>query len=170
MAEKSRAYYEEDLRGIEPCSEAEMKELIPRILSGDRTARNRFVEGNLHRVYDAAAFFATETVQFMDLVQEGNLKLMLLSQELSSDAASYGAFLNREINTAMEDYVTEEEDSERAKEELKVRLNVLDEVCVRLAEEYGREATAEEVAEKMNMDPDDVRYLMKIALSAIKRD
>ena len=59
---------------------------------------------------------------------------------------------------------------DRAKEELKVRLNVIDEVCVRLAEEYGREETAEEVAEKMKMDPEDVRYLMKIALSAIKRD
>ena len=170
MADKSRAYYEEELRGIEPCSEEEMRGLVPAVLRQDRAARDRFIEGNLHRVYDAAAFFTTEAIPFMDLVQEGNLRLLELMNTLKEDCGSYGTLLNREINEAMEHYVTEEEDSLRAKEELKVRLNVIDEVCVRLAEEYGREATAEEVAEKMQMSVEDVRYLMKIALSAIKRD
>ena len=169
MAEKSKAYYEEDLQGITDCTEEEMQDLVRRIHAGDERAKDRFVEGNLRRVYEAAAFFETENIQLMDLVQEGNLKLLMLLHDLPEDA-SYGALLNREINSALEDYVSQEEDSDRAKEELKVRLNVIDEVCVRLAEEYGREATAEEVAEKMNMDPEDVRYLMKIALSAIKRD
>ena len=169
MAEKSKAYYEEDLKGIEPCSEEEMRALFPMILENDKNARDRFVEGNLHRVYEAAAFFATETIQFMDLVQEGNLQLLMLLSSLPEATDDLGSFLNRKINSAMENYVAEEEDSDRAKEELKVRLNVIDQVCVRLAEEYGREATAEEVAEKMKMDVDDVRYLMKIALSAIKR-
>ncbi len=170
MAEKSRAYYEEELRGIEPCTEEEMKQLVPALLCQDRKARDRFIEGNLHRVFDAAAFFTTENISFMDLVQEGNLRLMELTGSLNENCNSFGTLLNREINEAMENYVTEEEDSMRAKEELKVRLNVIDEVCVRLAEEYGREATAEEVAEKMQMSVDDVKYLMKIALSAIKRD
>ncbi|MBR3036815.1 MAG: hypothetical protein IKI54_05945 [Lachnospiraceae bacterium] len=169
MAEKSKAYYEEDLQGITDCTEEEMQDLALRIRAGEKEARDRFVEGNLRRVYEAAAFFETEKIQFMDLVQEGNLKLLMLMSDLPERGA-YGALLNREINSALEDYVTQEEDSDRAKEELKVRLNVIDEVCVRLAEEYGREATAEEVAEKMKMDPEDVRYLMKIALSAIKRD
>ena len=72
MAEKSRAYYEEELRGIEPCTEDEMKQLVPALMCQDRKARDRFIEGNLHRVFDAAAFFTTKNISFMDLVQEGH--------------------------------------------------------------------------------------------------
>jgi len=47
---------------------------------------------------------------------------------------------------------------------------VIDEVCVRLTEEFGREPTAEEVAMKIGREPSEVKYLMRIALSAIKKD
>ena len=71
---------------------------------------------------------------------------------------------------AMEAFLESEEEAQKAGEELKTMLNVIDEVCVRLTEDLGREPTAEEVAEKIGRDPSDVKYLMRIALSAVKKD
>ncbi|GEM_PF-4517675 len=173
MAEKSKAYYGEELALIEKCSEDEMKELIPLVVSGDRNAENRMIEGNLYRVYEAAGYFATEKISFMDLVQEGNIALVLLLRGLKNSKNPVRGLSRRmdiAIKDAMESFVSEEEESLRAAEEMKVRLNVMDEVCTRLAEEYGREATAEEVAEKMDMEPDSVRYLMRVALAALSKE
>ena len=174
MAEKSKAIYESDILGIEKCAEEEMKGLLGQMSSGDKKAENRLIEGNLYRVYEAAAFFESEKVSFMDLVQEGNLAMLLCARTLAKNGLkgrqTVGKQLDISIKEAMEAFVSSEEESYRAAEELKIKLNVIDEVCVRLAEEYGREATSEEVAEKMQMDPDDVRYLMRIALSAIQKE
>ena len=74
------------------------------------------------------------------------------------------------IRYAMEAYKEQENEAYKAGVELKTKLNVMDEVCVRLAEQYGREATAEEVADVMKMDVDDVKYLMRIALDAVQKE
>ena len=77
--------------------------------------------------------------------------------------------LDLAVFNAVRAALEEEQDEKKAGEELTARLNVIDQVCMKIAEEKGREATVEEVAEIMKMDPGDVRYLMQIALSALKK-
>ena len=78
--------------------------------------------------------------------------------------------MNTAIHEALRSFASQEDDSKRAGEELSARLNLLNDVCVKLAEELGREATAEEVGKKVSMDPDDVKYLMRIALAAVNKE
>ena len=68
------------------------------------------------------------------------------------------------------EFLDAEEDSRKAGQELSDKLNLMDKACVLLAEKHGREATAEEVAEALEMEVDEVRYLMRIALNAIKKE
>ena len=170
MAGKTKEMYFQELEGILPCSEEELKELFPKAFAGDEKARNRLIEGNLYRVYEAAAYFSHSHARFMDLVQEGNIALMLKISEISAFTDNTESEIDEEIRKAMEAYKASENEAYKAGVELKTRLNVMDEVCVKLAEDLGREPTEEEVAEKMGMDPEDVKYLMKIALSALKRE
>ena len=170
MPDQSREYYERELAGIKPCTEEEMEALFPAAYFGDKEAVSRLVEGNMYRVSEAAAYFSRSDIPFMDLVQEGNMALFLFctSEELYSEATSYR--MDGAIREAMESFIENEEESQKASEELKTVLNVIDEVCVRLTEEFGREPTAEEVAVKIGREPSEVKYLMRIALSAIKKD
>lgn len=165
--EKSKALYKEEIDAIVPCTAEEMMDLF---LSKDEESMNRLVEGNLYRVYEAASYFSSDVTNFMDLVQEGNMALFLFLTECEDYDEFFESHITAAIHNAMQDFADLEEDNNKASEELKVRLNVLDEVCVRLASELNREATAEEVAEAMQMDVEDVRYLMKIALSAITKE
>jgi len=168
--EKVIDLYDEELSTIHPCTEEEMIDLFEKKVNGDTSAEDRLLEGNLHLVKEAAAYFESETVPEMDLIQEGNIALLLAIRSTKAYRKDTEAVFTTAIRGAMEDYLEQEENSTKAADELKVRLNVMDEVCVRLANELGREATAEEVAEKMQMEVSDVKYLMRIALSAIKRD
>lgn len=170
MADKSRMYLEAELAGIEKCTDEEIQGLLPLAYSGDKEAVSRLVEGNMYRVVEAAGYFQTEDIPFMDLLQEGNMALFLFctSEEYGDEYSSMR--MDAAIREAIESFVEEEEDSHRASEELKTTLNVIDEVCVQLTDKLGREPSTEEVAEMMKMDADDVKYLMRIALNAIKKD
>ena len=171
MAEdNSRFYFERELSQITPCTEEEMEELFSRAGFGDKEALSRLVEGNMFRVAEAAHYFSRNKIQYMDLIQEGNMALFLFcsSEEFFDENTPYR--MDNAIREAMEDFILQEEDSEKASQELKNVLNLIDEVCVDLTDELDREPTAEEVAAKIGRDPSDVRYLMRIALSAIKKD
>ena len=170
MSDKSRIMFQAEIERLRRCSPEEMEDLIPRAAEGSQEALDRLVEGNLYRVYEAAAFFTKKEDLFMDLLQEGNLALLLCLSEEYEYTESTERRMDAAVHEAMERFMEEEQAEKKIGEELKTRLNVLDEVCVRLTESLGREPTAEEVAELMKMDPGDVKYLLKIALSAIKKD
>lgn len=169
MAEKSKAYFESELSGIAPCTDEENISLFFADRKGDRAAESRFIEGNLHRVYEAARYFASQDIPGMDLVQEGSLALLLSFRSLESPS-DIGETLDAAIREAMERFVTEETNSTAASRELVRRLNALDELTVEMSEKLEREPSAEELAAVMDMDPDDIRYLMRIALTAINKD
>jgi len=167
MNEALKSLYLEEVDGIKRCTAEEMEQLF---MEGSDEAKARLIEGNLFRVTEAARFFESPVAAFMDLVQEGSLALTMFVHAQDGFSKSTEAEMDAAIDEALRTYAAQEEDSRKAGEELSVRLNVLNEVCVKLAEELGREATAEEVGKKVNMDPEDVRYLMRIALTAVNKD
>ena len=162
--------YLKEIGAVPLLTPEEEMDLAIRKSQGDVKAKNRLIEANLRLVVSIAKRYTGRGMSFLDLVQEGNMALFLFitSEEYYSDASPYR--MDAAIREAMENFVSEEEESDRAKNELKTMLNVIDEVTIRLTEELGREPTAEEVAAKIGRDPSDVRYLLRIALSAVKKD
>ncbi len=169
MADKSKELYLLEYARISPCTAEENRELMKKKLS-DSQAMNRLVEGNMFRVNEAASVLAKSGSLFMDLVQEGSLALFLMLSEAEEYTEEFEQQLDQGILDAMKEFLDAEEDSRKAGQELSDKLNLMDKACVLLAEKHGREATAEEVAEALEMEVDEVRYLMRIALNAIKKE
>ena len=68
----------------------------------------------------------------------------------------------------MEEVIREQKAEMDLEEEMLARVNVLQEVSKRMAEELGREASLKELAERMKMTEEDVREIMKMTMDALK--
>ena len=79
----------------------------------------------------------------------------------------FEGFLTARMKEALDLAVEEEESAEQTGEELAARVNVLQTVSQALARELGREATVEELADKMKMTVDEVKDIMKMAMDAM---
>ena len=79
----------------------------------------------------------------------------------------FDGFFAERIREALKLAVEEQESADRTGEELAARVNVLSQVSQLLAKELGREATVEELAEKMKMTVEEITGIMKMAMDAI---
>ncbi len=170
MADRSKELYLAEYARIKPCTPGENKSLMQKKAAGDESVVNRLVEGNMFRVNEAASALSGSGALFMDLVQEGSLALFMALRDIETYGESFEEKLDALIFDSMKSFLSEEEDSKKAGQELSDRLNLIDRACVLLAEKHGREATAAEVAEVVEMEEEDVRYLMRIALNAVKKE
>ena len=163
---KAKDFFEEDLKSIPERNAEETASLFYAAKNGDEKALISFIETMQHHVYRAALLFEPEDDLFMDLVQEGNLALLgLMNEEIEKERLS--EVFEETIRDAMHGFLKAEADEKSVAEELKTKLNVIDAITMKIAEEENREASAEEIAELMKISADDVKYLMKIALSAL---
>lgn len=175
MEDRVYQMYEEEMEGIAPCSREETEALLGRLKKGEDAARTRLIEGYLGQVTAWAREYENQGVDLADLVQEGNMALMTAVQAYervasSAEGAHVDAFLSvaeSQVREAIKRILAEQEKSDQTGEHLAVEINVMNEVTRRLAEEYGREATAEEVARTMQKDVDEVKELMRMALNAV---
>ena len=101
-----------------------------------------------------------------DLIQEASMELM----ELADDGFQEGfeKLLESRIHVRMEEVIREQKAEMDLEEEMLARVNVLQEVSKRMAEELGREASLKELAERMKMTEEDVREIMKMTMDALK--
>ena len=179
--------YLEELGKIPACDDIEQEILLEKVIAGDMEAKNRLVEGNLGRALRIAADFAGSGMSAADLVSEANLALTMAIEQYANDqipaplilgaeatfasgtspkAEDFLAYIDRYVKACLEDYVAEEKESDMAGEKLATLLNKMDNVTMLLAEKNEREATLDEIAQAMEMEPEEVKVLMKMALEA----
>lgn len=154
-----------ELSGIEDCSVEENARLLAEIRAGSREARNRLIEGNLKRAIFFVQDYVNQGVPVSDLIQEASLELMLLADEGFEDA--FEGLLESRIRVRMEEVIREQKADTDTKEEVLARVNVLQEVSKRMAEELGREASLGELSEWMQLPQDEVREIMKMTMDAL---
>ena len=142
--------YLDELSEIPECTNEEMEALLNSLPNEE--AVKRLTEGSLAYVVREAAKYAGNDVEISDLVQEGNMALLLVLKNYAShpvvgdDAVSYfNQLRERAVHMAME-AVTEEQ------------------------EELGREPNLSEIAAKMQMSEDEVQAVMKEAINAVAVD
>ncbi len=179
--------YLKELEEISVCDEAEQDTLIKKVVMGDTEARNRLVEGNLYRALQITGGFTGSGLSAEDLISEANLALTMavenyandhmpapllpgladpLAAGTPADGKEFTAYMEQYVKACLEDYASEEKESSMAGEKLAAVMNRMDQVTRMLAEKLEREATLEEVAKAMEMEPEDVKVLMKMALEA----
>lgn len=176
MSDQFYQMYLEELRAIPACSQEEIVVLLQQL--PDEGAVKRLAEGSLSYVAEEAKHHVKEGVELSDLIQEGNMALMLMlrhysdsrDQEKETGEARFLRLRELAVKTAMEQLVAEQAQNDQTAEKLAASVNVLNVVTTKLAQELGRQATLSEIAEKMKLSEDEVQILMKTAISAVNVD
>ena len=157
--------YLEDMKAIKEIDEKELNELTAALLRGDESARNRLIEGHMMYATELIQPFVGCGQEITDLISESHLALtMAVSEYKSGD-------LKAQIRTAVEkrlnEIIDEETKIKNASNMLAERLNDLMEASRILAQEYGREASIEELSDRLMVPKDEVEELLKISLNAM---
>lgn len=164
-AEDIYRIYMEEVAAIPPCSEADNIRLLSEVKNGSEEARKRMIEGNLRTALLYVREYLNHGVAMVDLIQEASMELMMLVDE--GLEGSFERLLESRIRVRMEEVIKEQKAETELEEEILARVNVLQEVSKRMAEELGREASLKELAERMKMTEDDVRDIMKVTMDAL---
>ena len=161
--------YLQELEGIQPYSDEEEQDLVDAMLAGDSAAKEQLIEGNLHRVVQMSQEYLGQGVLAADLVQEGNMAL-ILGMETYVPGTNFRIHLLTEMENAMVEAIREQTGSMDAGHTLAADANALMDATEVLAEELEREATAEELAEYLHISKERVETLVKISLDAMNLD
>ncbi len=161
--------YLDEMGEITPCTGEEQLKLIADLRGGNQDAKKRLVEGNLRVALEYAKEYDGKGVLLSDLVQEANMALLMAVEEYAKAGGETGfdSYVGQKIKKALELAVEEELSADRTGEELAARVNVLSQISQTLAAELGREATVEELADKMKMSVDEIQGIMKMAMDAV---
>ena len=157
--------YREELSAVLPLSGEEETCLIARMSDGDREARERLIEGKLALAARVAGEYGGRGVSEADLIQEGNMALILaLDEYVGGDLDRY---LEGEIRKALEAVLEEDGGRKGVGSFLADQANTLLRVSTEMAEELGREATVAELAGRLNVPEEMVQEIMKMSLDAV---
>ena len=122
------------------------------------------------RVLALAKEYDGKGLPMNDLVQEANMALTALVMELGdgeSPEMEFEELLEKRVRESLQAAVDEQQRESEIEENVTARVNVLQEVSRVMAGELGREATVDELAQKMKMTADEIRDIMKITLDAV---
>ena len=180
MHEDFYQMYLEELEGVAEAGPEEELALLERLAAGEAEAAGRLIEGNLKRVLAYAREYEGKGLPMNDLVQEANMALTALAAEWARLAAegtasagektereNFQELLRRRVQESIEAALEEQKREAEIEENVAARVNVLQEVSRVMAAELGREATVDELAEKMKMTAEEIRDIMKVALDAV---
>ena len=148
--------YLEELENVIPCDPEEEEMLLERLLNGDDMVIGRLTEGNLHMVLEVAKGHVGHGILIGDLVQEGNIALMMALQDLTMGAGDLSGglqnYLKNQINQALKELLKEQMGYEKAGSHMARETNRLLQATMELEDELGREATLTELAEKIKAE------------------
>ena len=158
--------YLEEMGDITPLDRDEMNSVLEGTARGDAGARSRLVEGCLREVLEMVREYGDSELPLSDLVQEANTALMLAAVEYDGER-DWDELLKERVQEAVKLALEEQCQELEIEENMAARVNVLQTVSGVMAKELGREATLEELAERMKMTQEEVKDLMKLALDAL---
>ena len=165
MQEDVFRMYLEELQGIASCDAAENERLLRELGNGNPAVRDRIIEGNLKMVLEMVQGYLNRGVPASDLVQEANMALVMAVAEYEEGV--FEDFVREKVKEALLEAVEEQSQEEETARKMVDRVNRLKDVSQEMAEELGREAKVEELAERMKLTVDEVKEIMKLTLDAM---
>ena len=155
-------------------TDTEIKEINRRMSMGEaraRRAKKEMVEANLRLVISIAKKYTNRGLQFLDLIQEGNIGLMKAVDKFEYRRGyKFSTYATWWIRQAITRSIADQARTIRIPVHMIETINKLNRISRQMLQEMGREPTPEELGERMDMPEDKVRKVLKIAKEPISME
>ncbi|VCY98782.1 RNA polymerase sigma factor RpoD [Pseudomonas aeruginosa] len=153
---------------------AEIKEINRAMSIGEakaRRAKKEMVEANLRLVISIAKKYTNRGLQFLDLIQEGNIGLMKAVDKFEYRRGyKFSTYATWWIRQAITRSIADQARTIRIPVHMIETINKLNRISRQMLQEMGREPTPEELGERMDMPEDKIRKVLKIAKEPISME
>ncbi len=156
--------YLKEIGRVPLLSPEEEIELSIKIVAGDERAKKRLSEANLRLVVSIAKRYVGRGMQFLDLIQEGNLGLIKAVEKFDyTKGFKFSTYATWWIRQAITRAIADQARTIRIPVHMVETINKVKKISSQLLHKNGHEPTAEEIAVELDMSPEKVREIMRVA-------
>ena len=142
----------------------EEQQLAKRMAEGDEAARDKMAEANLRLVVSVAKRYVGRGMQFLDLIQEGNVGLIKAVEKFDySKGYKFSTYATWWIRQSITRAIADQARTIRIPVHMVETINRVSRVSRQLTQELGRDATPEEIAKKLDMPAERVEEILKLS-------